>query len=357
MAFNSAEVCFASKLHDIKKKRKETKAKIQRLKILETQETNKMIRNQQKLENNERALQNSKQRYDKTQSKLTNLEYKLAVSKADFAKHESLAKQRIRQIYKKERMGAFILIMSSENINTFLDRIYYQSLIAKNDKRNLEITKQKAVRIARLKEQLEDEKNILSSSIDDMNARKKQIKSAINDNEAMIYKLKHDRAAFEKAERELARQSQIIEGMISKNTKKSTVTAAKGAFLRPCGGCITSYFGYRNHPIFHRKIYHSGIDIGAPTGTPIKAANSGRVIYTGWYGGYGQVVIIDHGAVNGKPTSTLYAHQSRIAVANGQNVSRGKVIGYVGSTGYSTGPHLHFEVRINGKPVNPLNYI
>ena len=92
-------------------------------------------------------------------------------------------------------------------------------------------------------------------------------------------------------------------------------------------------------------------------GTPIRAANSGRVIYTGWYGGYGKVVIIDHGNVHGKPTSTLYAHQSRIAASNGNNVSRGQIIGYVGSTGYSTGPHLHFEVRINGRPVNPLNYI
>ena len=190
-----------------------------------------------------------------------------------------------------------------------------------------------------------------------MNVRKKQIRNAINNNAAMIYKLKTDRAAFERSERELARQSMIIQGLIAKNDKTSTVVGATGAFLRPCAGRITSYFGYRKHPIFNRTIYHSGVDIGAPMGTPIKAANSGKVIYTGWYGGYGNVVIIDHGKMQGRPTSTLYAHQSSIAVSKGQNVSKGQVIGYVGSTGYSTGPHLHFEVRINGKPVNPLNYI
>jgi len=354
---NFAEPVFAMKASEIAQKRKETRAKIHKLKILENQETNKMIRNQQKLEKNERALQNSQVQYDRAQSKLTNLEYQLVRSQNDFARNEAVAKQRIRQIYKKERMGNFIFILSSNDINTFLDRLYYQSLIAKQDKRNIEITRQKAMRIARLKAQVETEKRILSTSIDDMTVKKRQIKSAINNNAAMIYKLKTDRAAFEKAERELARQSQIIEGMISKNDKRSTVVAASGAFLRPCGGRITSYYGYRIHPIFKTKIFHSGVDIGAPYGTPIKAANSGRVSYTGWYGGYGKVVIVDHGRINGRPTSTLYAHQSSIAVSNGQSVKRGQVIGYVGSTGYSTGPHLHFEVRINGKTVNPLNYI
>ncbi len=355
--FYFVQPCFCANLNEINQKRKETRAKIFKLKLLESQETNKMIRNQQKLEKNERALRNSKAQYTKAQNRLSSLESQLESSKADFARNEMVARQRIRKIYKKERMNNFVMILAAEDINTFIDRLYYQSLITKQDKKNLEITKQKAIRIARLKAQVENEKRILSTSIDDMTTKKRQIKNAINNNAAMISKLKTDRAAFERSERELARQSLIIQGLIAKNDKTSTVEAATGAFLRPCGGRITSYFGYRTHPIFKRTIYHSGIDIGAPTGTPIKAANSGRVIYTGWYGGYGKVVIIDHGKVNGRPTSTLYAHQSSIAVSNGQNVSRGQVVGYVGSTGYSTGPHLHFEVRINGKPVNPLNYI
>lgn len=354
---NIAQPSFAANLNEINKKRRETRAKIHKLKILETQETNKMIRNQQKLQKNERELQNSQAQYDRAKSRLDTLESNLIRSKADFAQNEALVKHRIRQIYKKERMGSFALILSSESINTFLDRIYYQKLIAEKDKNNLELARQRALRIASLKVQVENEKRILSSSINNMTSRQKQIQSEINNNAAMINKLKTDRAAFERSERELARQSQIIEGMISKSTSQSTVVAASGAFLRPCGGRITSYYGYRIHPIFKSKIFHSGVDIGAPMGTPIKAANSGKVIYTGWYGGYGQVVIIDHGRVGGNPTSTLYAHQSRIAVSKGQSVSRGQVIGYVGSTGYSTGPHLHFEVRINGKTVNPLNYI
>lgn len=357
LILHAAEPCSALSLSEIAKKRSATRAKIQKLKILETQETNKMIRNQQKLERNERALQSSQAQYTKAKNKLSNLEYQLNVSKAEFARNEAIARQRIREIYKKERTNSFMYILSSNDVNTFLDRLYYQSLIAKRDKQNLEQTRQKAMQIARLRAQVDTERRLLESSIDDMNSRKHQIRREINGNAAMINKLKNDRAAFERSERELARQSASIQGMLSKRSSSNSVPAATGVFLRPCGGRITSYFGYRIHPIFKTKIYHTGVDIGAPMGTPIRAANSGRVIYTGWYGGYGKVVIIDHGNVKGRPTSTLYAHQSRIAASNGQNVSRGQIIGYVGSTGYSTGPHLHFEVRINGRPVNPLNYI
>jgi murein DD-endopeptidase MepM/ murein hydrolase activator NlpD len=112
---------------------------------------------------------------------------------------------------------------------------------------------------------------------------------------------------------------------------------------------VTSEFGWRVHPIFGTRRLHAGIDLGAPTGTPIYAAAAGVVIQAGVQNGYGNAVIISHG--NG--LSTLYGHQSKIAVSAGQSVARGDLIGYVGSTGNSTGPHLHFEVRENGTAVNP----
>ncbi len=129
-----------------------------------------------------------------------------------------------------------------------------------------------------------------------------------------------------------------------------------GGFLRPVSGPVTSPFGTRVHPIFKKVINHTGVDLGMPMGAQVKAANSGKVISAGWYGGYGKVVIIDHGKVNGIPVTTLYAHLSSYSVSNGASVYKGQVIGNVGSTGYSTGPHLHFEVRENGKPVNPAKY-
>jgi murein DD-endopeptidase MepM/ murein hydrolase activator NlpD len=128
----------------------------------------------------------------------------------------------------------------------------------------------------------------------------------------------------------------------------STVRHVSGSgFIWPVAAPITSPFGWR----WGRM--HEGIDLGAAYGTPIAAAAAGAVIYAGWEGGYGNLVVIDHGG----GIATAYGHQSRIAVSVGQSVSQGETIGYVGSTGHSTGPHLHFEVRVNGQAVDPLGYL
>jgi len=121
-------------------------------------------------------------------------------------------------------------------------------------------------------------------------------------------------------------------------------------FIWPVRGPITSPFGYRTDPYTGRYALHSGVDIGVDYGTPIRAAADGRIIYAGWYGGYGNLITID----NGDGYSTLYAHCSAMYVSVDQNVQRGQVIGAVGATGYATGPHLHFEIRKNGVPFDPL---
>lgn len=155
---------------------------------------------------------------------------------------------------------------------------------------------------------------------------------------------------LEQQEQELAAESAAISGVINGSSGGGGGT---GSMVWPVSGPITSSFGWRTNPISGHKEYHPGIDIGVAYGTPIKAADSGTVIAATWYTGYGNVIIIDHG----KGVSTLYAHQSSLAVGSGAHVSRGQTIGYVGSTGYSTGPHLHFEVRVSGSPVNPLGYL
>ena len=128
-----------------------------------------------------------------------------------------------------------------------------------------------------------------------------------------------------------------------------TNAGAPGSFSWPASGPITDPFGMRMHPITHQWKMHTGMDIGAPMGSTIVAAAGGRIIYAGWEGGYGNTIIIDHGG----QTSTLYGHCSQLFVSEGQDVQRGQAIGAVGSTGESTGPHLHFEIRINGVPVDP----
>jgi len=125
------------------------------------------------------------------------------------------------------------------------------------------------------------------------------------------------------------------------------------SFEWPLAGRITSGYGWRRDPFTKRRDFHTGIDIKGPTGRTIRAAKAGRVVYSGWMSGYGRVVAIDHG----KGYTTLYGHCSSLLVSQGQRVSTGQPVGKVGSSGRATGPHLHFEVRVNNKTVNPLQVL
>ena len=354
---NISLVADANQLKTIQHKQKVTHEKIKRLKVLEHLEKNKLYKNQQRLEQASTNLQQSQNEYASLNIQLQKMEKDLTASLAEFNKANVDMRRRIRQVYKNQRTGMFQLILTAKDLNSLLDVVYFEKIILKKDYARILAVKAKSQRIAAMKKDIEVKKIALAQSIEEINSQKKNIKYAIAMNQNMINKYKTDRRTYEKAERELARQSASIQSMIARNRGGSTVKITSSGFIKPIGGRITSPFGWRTHPIFNSRTFHSGVDIAGPNRGSIKASNSGKVIYSGWYGGYGKVVILDHGVVNGKPTTTLYAHMSSIRVGQGQFVNKGEVVGYEGTTGYSTGPHVHFEVRINGKPNNPLNYI
>ena len=339
----------------------QAKKEIRKLKLLEKIETNRLYKNQQKLEYTQHSLQRNKRQYIDAQSEVKNLERKLEAVLAEHRRHLVYISKRLEQIFKHKRSNYIEFLLNSDDINAFLDRLYFENIIISYDRKKLRETKTVAREIMILKNRIELQKRNLEISITNINRQQEDIQSAISKNEKLIEKLKTDRATWEKAEKDLARQSKAITQMINQEIKKTqqkgVSISVAGGFIKPVPGRITSPYGSRIHPIFKRRIFHSGIDIGAPYGTPIKAANSGRVIFVGWYSGYGKVVIIDHGNINGIPTTTLYAHMSTATAKQGTNVAKGTMIGKVGTTGYSTGPHLHFEVRQKGSPVNPLNFI
>lgn len=353
---NISLIASADQLKTIQQKQKATHDKINRLKILEKKEKNKLYTNQQKLEQASNSLQYSRAQYSTLEAQLSKMERDLAVSAAEYNTANTQMRRRIRQVFKHQRKGMFQLIFTAKDMNALLDVVYFERIILKKDYERMLAMKAKAQKLARMKAEVQARKSQLAQSIQDINYQQKYIQNAIAQNQNMINKYKNDRKTYEQAERELARQSASLQSMISKN-RGSDVVASTGAFMRPIGGKITSPFGWRTHPIFNSRTFHSGVDIAGPNRGSIRASNSGKVIYSGWYGGYGKVVIVDHGSVNGKPTTTLYAHMSSIKVGNGQYVNKGDILGYEGTTGYSTGPHVHFEVRINGKPNNPMNYI
>lgn len=347
----------ADQLKNIRQKQKVTHEKITRLKNLEKIEKTKLSKNQRKYEQASNSLQKYKNQKNILEKQLKQLEYDLNVSAAEQNKATVDMRKRIRQVFKNQRTGMFELILTAKDLNSLLDVVYFEKIILKKDYAKIASIRAKSVRIAAMKREVEQKKIALASSIQEMNTQQKNIQYAIAQNQSMINKYKTDRKSYEKAERELARQSANLQSMIAKNSGSSSVRVSSAGFLKPISGRITSPFGWRTHPIFNSRTFHSGVDIAGPNLGIIRASNSGKVIYSGWYGGYGKVVILDHGSVNGHPTTTLYAHMSTIKVGNGQFVNKGDVVGYEGTTGYSTGPHVHFEVRINGKPNNPLNYI
>ena len=356
---NAPSFANEQKAIQIQEKREQAKKQIKKLKLLERIETGKLYNNQRKLEKTENSLSANKIKYENAQNELERLRAELNRQISEYNEYQRAVSKRVVQIYKSKRSGYVEFLMSSGDLNDFLDRIYYENIIMRIDDKKMADARERALNIKKIKQQMEKQKEYLASTIKTMDKEQKIIQNAIERNERMIDRLKTDRAAWEKSERELAKQSEQLGKFITKTVKdepKTTTVKTSGGFLRPVSGPITSPFGSRVHPIFKRTIFHTGVDLGMPMGAKVKASNSGKVIYVGWYGGYGKVVIIDHGKVNGVPVTSLYAHLSSYSVSNGSSVYKGQIIGNVGATGYATGPHLHFEMRENGKPVNPSKY-
>ena len=353
---NTAGCLYCCAETDVEAQKQQTREKINRLKWLENIETNKLYKNQQKLESAANSLSASQEQKTIAEKELYGLQGRLARASAEYNTMNAVLATHIRSVYKTQRKAVFEVLLSSEDINMLIDRLYFQRILLQDDYRRMAAAREKAREIALLKYDIENRRNRLSRSIASINSQKEYIERAIEKNKNMVKKLQTDRIAYQKAEKELEIQSRSISSYINKTAKDTEIQVASG-FSKPIQGRISSPFGWRTHPIFNTRSFHSGIDIAGQNLSAIRASNSGKVIYSGWYGGYGKVVIVEHGVVGGKPITTLYAHMSSIAVSNGAKVAKGQVIGYEGTTGYSTGPHCHFEVRVNGQPNNPLNYI
>jgi murein DD-endopeptidase MepM/ murein hydrolase activator NlpD len=179
-----------------------------------------------------------------------------------------------------------------------------------------------------------------------------QIDLEIQSTAATLGDLTAARDQYEAAVAALEAESARIQGLIQ-GTGSTGSGQIGGELAWPTAGAIVSGFGYRTHPIYGTTRFHSGVDIDGACGQPIFAAEDGTVLSAGSNGGYGLATVVDHG--NG--LSTLYGHQSSLGVSSGQRVERGQQIGLVGTTGLSTGCHLHFEVRVNGEPVDPVPYL
>ncbi len=347
----------ARALREIEEKTEYFKKRIEETKKKEKVAVGKLTEIQRKLYLTQEQLRKNKNKLSDTQYDLDNTETKLLQVKENYSGLKTDSAERIRQIYQGQRLRMLEVLLRTPTLTDFLDALYYQKLLVAQDKSLLEQLQTESKKIEGFKDKLAIQKIKIAGIVSEIEYQKRKIakEHAVQSN--LVSRLRTERVYFEQAERQLERESQQliadINRLVGVDSFGSLEMPGSGVFSYPIMGRLTSPFGMRRHPIFKVVSFHSGVDLAAPYGTAIMASDSGRVIFNGWYGGYGKVVIVDHGM----NYSTLYAHLSRGSVGRGKSISKGDIVGYEGQTGYSTGPHLHFEVRKNGRPQNPLNYL
>jgi len=275
----------------------------------------------------------------------------LARAEMALARRRSLLAGRLRDMHRHGRAGYLDVVLGAATFPEFVARARMVNAIVRADARMIDAYSTDRDRTATLREDLIIEQRHLQALLQETEERRRQLSGQATAKRAALRAVVDERAAAERAIRDLEEDSRTLEALIQSLQSGTTAGAGRvlSAFLMPLRGPVTSRFGLRRHPIFRLRQFHQGLDIAAPRGSPVAAAFGGKVLFTGWYGGYGKLVILDHG----QGLSSLYGHLSAILVKPGQTVARGEIVGRVGSTGYSTGPHLHYEIRQNGRPVNP----
>ncbi len=268
-------------------------------------------------------------------------------------------KNRVRSIHRQGSDSVYMSLLGSRDIATLASRKSILEKIAARDRSLFDEAKVLKQRVVERKKEQDKVVARIAQLEGKQRDEQSRLKEAMAEKKGILTDLKGDIASLERELDELDRQSAALENQIAayqnslRKGSSGYVSPYKGRLMMPTSGRNSSPFGMRVHPITKKKRMHNGMDIAAPTGTTIKAAAPGVVITAGWMRGYGNTVVIDHGG----GMSTLYGHCSRLHVSKGKRVTRGQKIASVGSTGHSTGPHLHFEVRIKGRPVNPRGYL
>jgi len=286
-------------------------------------------------------------------------EVELADSEAREVEQYEKLRSRVRFMYENGSMSYMSILLSSDDFSDFLTRYEIVSQISKYDKKLFEELKALKELIADQKASLEIDRTDAVTVKADMETNKAALEKTYNERSAQMKKIekaegeaKAQYLEIEKAEDKLSKEIKDAINALARANASATYVGGNMMWPLPAANnVVTSKYGMRTHPVTGVYKLHTGVDLRASKGTKIYAANSGTVTTAGYNTAYGYYVVINHGG----GVATLYAHMSKMAVSKGQKVSQGTIIGYVGSTGYSTGPHLHFEVIKGGNYVNPIS--
>ena len=330
---------------------------------------------------------------DETLNRIEANEILLLETERDYEKKRRRLERRIRDIYINGQISYIDVLFGAHDFGDFLTRMDLLKRVIYNDVDLLNAVLQYKSDVERLGEKLEDDKILQANQLRLATKAKNKKLQVVEQQQALLDRMEHDKDLYNqrydemmaaskqvekliqeskyrieaekvaKAQREAERKARAEREKLAREQKKAEknsegyvetfVPEGNGEMIYPLTGPITSEFGWRTHPIFGGSKFHSGIDIGGDCGMEIKAARGGVVSHAGWIDGYGNTVMIEHGG----GLVTLYGHNQSFAVSVGEKVKQGQVIAYCGSTGNSTGPHCHFEVRLNGEPVSPYDYL
>ncbi|MEA5582744.1 peptidoglycan DD-metalloendopeptidase family protein [Nodularia harveyana UHCC-0300] len=346
---------------EVKQKRDQRIQQRDRLTDLQEAAQNRLSGLKQNLQTTNSYIQDSELRLRVATENLEALEADLVVTEANYAEIRAATVARLRYLQRSPASQGLAVLLQSQNISDFLRRRRQLKLVYQADHKILAQLNVQSDLINQQKTAVEQQKNEIALIRQQLLLQKADYQVQAESQSELIARLNGDRLALEAAQNQLDQDSQNLETLIQQkvaaaqakaNSRTNIFIRGTGILAFPSNAPPSSAFGWRIHPILGYRRFHSGLDFAASYGSKIRAADAGNVIFAGWFGGYGRTVIIDHG----KNKTTLYAHASELYVSEGQSVERGQAIASVGSTGLSTGPHLHFEVRRRGTPVNPADY-
>lgn len=301
----------------------------------------------------EAEIRDTEARIEAKQEEIKKKEAEIQKKKEEINERIDGLNARLTVMYKNGSVGFIDVLMGSNSISEFVSNVEMIQRIYENDVDLLKKLQEEQKKLEEDQKKLQEEKQNLQAIKDELNVQKQDLQYQQELQREKQAELDSQRQILEEKDAQLQADADALKARI-KELQDSQRVYEGGTFTWPCPSStyISDSFGWRIHPIYGYWKLHTGTDIAASSGSDVVAAAAGKVIMADWYGGYGNCVMIDHGS----GLVTLYGHLSGYNCYYGQEVSRGEVIAFVGSTGNSTGPHLHFEVRVNGDYVDPMGY-
>ena len=296
---------------------------------------------------------------EKLDEEINSLEEQIIQQNDELEERTELFRSRAAALYEEGSISYLDILLDANSFSDFLQRMEITSVMFEYDKTRMEKIKEIRAQLEKDKERVITAKEEQLAKKAELDVKKEEQNTQLRAVNKVLSEINKNIETMEAMEVQLDAEQKRIQELIRSRERKQNDDGTLGSYSggsmvwpTPSTRYITSVYGWRTHPVLGNRRFHNGIDIGAGQGASILAANGGTVIYSGVNGGYGNCLIIDHGG----GIKTLYGHCSKLLVANGEKVSAGQLVAYVGSTGLSTGPHLHFEVYVNGSTVDPMSY-